>query len=321
MDHPGSQEVLLDGKFIQDPNVLCELSHTCARNRAPPLITRVCRESRSAAFHFGKAAILKNNIYSREAHIQDWDRYTTLHEPEPEEWNDCIPDVVHMYWDISHTVEYSFCCGVFPKYAPIQTLAATAAKFTAGKASLMVDCLGTNFRWEGHWNPYMDDEWADSDIDDDVWDAPPPLREPTVEEAVFMKALQRLENCLVVVQEVVVHADLAEGAKSNLFEPLGDAPIQIIDMAEEDEIDRCFAIALECENRSPVSNPQDLERRSLHLTRDRLRLQIVASHGSEDLMDILRPAIMFRHCTLMCNHPVIARNRPLPMRLRQPEKK
>lgn len=172
----------------------------------------------------------------------------------------------------------------------------------------MVDRL-CDWTWEGHWDRYWDD-WADSDDDSE---APAQVRKPSLVQERWISAFKQLSSCLVVLQVVVVHTDLQDGARTGLFGLLGDAPIQIVPMAEEARIDECFSLAAECESRGgSVVNPQDLERRSLQVAKQRLRDKIVWQYGTEELVEIMQPAIMFRLCTLMCNHAGLESSPPLP---------
>ncbi|PYI03568.1 hypothetical protein BO78DRAFT_268735, partial [Aspergillus sclerotiicarbonarius CBS 121057] len=103
-----------------------------------------------------------------------------------------------------------------------------------------------------------------------------------------------LRSLKVVERIVVIHTDARTGAQSGLFGLLGDAPVQIIDVADEVQIDRFFTFAAKCydENRIPV----DLQRDSPDVVTGKMRQSILEKYKSDEIFQKLRPAIMFRLC-------------------------
>lgn len=114
-------------------------------------------------------------------------------------------------------------------------------------------------------------------------------------------ALRRLSGWLVVMRTVVIHADFEHAALTGLFGLLGDARVQVIDMSEEATIDEYFVLAEACERAHPVSVHQSFERESVHSMEQELRQSAMEAFRSEEIAGLLRPAIMFRMCTRMCN--------------------
>lgn len=270
----------------------CTLADTSRVNLCPPMITQVCHEARAVARKAGqeswKHVDIARSDWPVDAH---WFSQTALSI----EYDDGrSPGIFHMNWTYDYEPEYS---ASFDHYSSIHSLAAFAA--SAGQASISVERLSDlshHFQWERYTTVWPDGD--EEDADDPYF---PP--EMTEERKRFIAALQRLPSYLVVVQIVVIHTDFRTGAATGLFGLLGDAPIQIVDMRNEAEVDRYFDFARECESQSAVSIAQDLERRPLALARERLKKLLIWVFGNEDLVPIMHPAIMFRFCTFLCNHP------------------
>lgn len=301
--------------YDNEPEAPCRLSHTSILNEVPPTITRICQESRAVAFRAGKEAARANEIHNSTYNNDtkySW-AVSTMRTSMMNEWRDRVPSMVHMYWTPVYRADYDYGLNS-SRTEPdsILWLAANAARWAKGRASIMVDRL-CDFTWEGHWNPY----WDESDDEDYEtprdFEAPPQARKPSVVEQRWISAFKNLETCLVVLQIVVIHTDLKTGAETGLFGVLGDAPNQIIPMAEEDKVARYYDLARKCEDREQVSNRQYLEIRSYQVAKRRLSDRIVYDYGTEELVPIMRPAIMFRLCDRMCNHPDLTRNPPSPI--------
>lgn len=279
----------------------CHLYKTGALNECPPLIIRVCRESRDVTFQAGKAAWRKVNLPHRfGVNVQGFWRSWTRNNHPLNNWADRVPDIMHLNWTKLYRAEYG---ADYEETLPILYLAACASAASC-RASIMIENLDPSFEWVYKSHP----EWGD-DSDDEMEDpnADPKVREPDENEQSFISAFKELPSPLVVMQIVVIHMDFQAGVNTGLFGLLGDAPLQIISMVEEAKIDTYFNLARECEQRSPVSPAQDLERRSLRVGKQKLRNHIVKHFGSEELVPLMEPAIMFRLCPLMCNHPGLAR--------------
>ncbi|KAG9691394.1 hypothetical protein KCU95_g7171, partial [Aureobasidium melanogenum] len=130
-------------------------------------------------------------------------------------------------------------------------------------------------------------------------------------ETEFVDAYKTLPSWLVVMDIVVVHLDLSSAAGTGLFGLLGDAPVQIIPVSNETEINRFYDLAERCERGKSVTASQDFARKSAEEWRQELRDDVLYRFSqnesvAEDLIAIMHPAIMFRLCTQMCNHSVEA---------------
>lgn len=117
--------------------------------------------------------------------------------------------------------------------------------------------------------------------------------------------IQRLPEWMVVMRVVVVHAEFKTAAMTGLLRLLGDAPVRIVDMGDEDKIEALFCLAETCQSQTAVSIGQDFSRESPDSIRtwERRLKRVLKSHFRlEKITAIVRPAIMFRLCTDMCNH-------------------
>lgn len=283
----------------------CTLRHTSILNELPPLITRVCRESRSVAFQAGKEAVTRSKQQKPPGMTDDsllwvWPADNQLRIPNgpTNGWLDRVADIVHMSWTFEYDYPYGGSGSMELDVESVEWLATWASHSAAGRASIMVDRLTGCFTWEGSWRARFD-EYPDSDID---IEAPPEPRTPDTIDELYISAFKLLPGYLVVLQVVVIHMDTIAGAESGLFGTLGDAPVQIIDMTDEASIDHYFALAIKCESAGDVSKAQDLKRRTLQVARERLRIYILNMYGNEELVSRMEPAIMFRLCSRMCNH-------------------
>ena len=139
---------------------------------------------------------------------------------------------------------------------------------------------------------------------------PPPLR---FNESRDIEALRKLSTWLVVMRVVIVHSDLEGVVRTGLFGMLGDARVQVIDVCEEDKVEAFLSLAETCEHKSNVTVAQDFSRESVDSMMQKLRASVQKGYYSESLASELhlRPAIMFRLCTRMCNHEGLARPWPI----------
>ncbi|PWY65642.1 hypothetical protein BO94DRAFT_480079 [Aspergillus sclerotioniger CBS 115572] len=113
-----------------------------------------------------------------------------------------------------------------------------------------------------------------------------------------LEILTCLQSWKVVVRIVVIHTNARAAAQSGLFGLLGDAPVQILDIANEVQIDQFFDFAAKCHDENHI--PVDLHRDSTDLVTRQMKTSILEKYGSmnDKLFLRLRPAIMFRLC--MC---------------------
>ena len=118
-----------------------------------------------------------------------------------------------------------------------------------------------------------------------------------------IKVWKQVEEWWVVMRVVVVHCDGSFAVGSGLFGLLGDAPVQVVEVEEEVRMKKMYDLAVDCEGRRSVLVTQDLTQKSKEEMREELKSVLVKRFGgsSEDLMTVVRPAVMFRLCTHMCN--------------------
>jgi hypothetical protein len=115
-----------------------------------------------------------------------------------------------------------------------------------------------------------------------------------------LQALRQLPQWLVVMRFVVVHCDIRTGAESGLFGLLGDARVQVVDVAAADKVQAFLNLASSCQERIHVTVMQDFQMPNVDAMSEKLDT-IVRELGYEDICAAFRPAIMFRLCTQMCN--------------------
>lgn len=227
IDVPASELIYCDN----DSRPPCNLHYTSTQNELPPLITKICHESRTVAFRAGKQAARTSEHYRSTQHWEDiWYSWTvsTTRDSRMNDWKDRVPSMVHMYWTSLYRADYDHGLNSSrdrSKSDPILWLADNAARYSSGRASIMLDQLLDDFKWEGHWNPY----WEESDDEDYEtprdFGAPPKVRQPSLVEGRWIDALKRLSSCRVVMQIVVIHMDSISASRTGLFGVLGDAPI------------------------------------------------------------------------------------------------
>lgn len=276
LDTPDSM-LIYDTDDEKSP-VPCKLWQSTVINASPPAVTRVCRESRGIALETGGPP----SVDAQHVPIDDrWASNTV--PPWIHAWEDQSRDSAHLYWDLDY--ECDFQAGTFSDVASVCWLAFWARRLRR-PASIMLGRLNSRVEWD---TPIEDDEQPDTD---DVNDG----------QLEYIRAFKRIPEYLVIMQIIVVHTDFKTGAATELFGLLGDAPVQIVDMADASRVAEFFQLAEECERRSPVSVSQDFQRRPLALGKQKLKNAVLAGLRSEELLGRMRPAYMFRLCTLMCNH-------------------
>lgn len=250
----------------------CKLQHTTYMNGRPPLISRVCRESRSVAFKTGSILPHHSNDRLPEAY---WMSSIDVNVA----WQDRARDSAHLNWTSAYEPEYDYFG------SPVHCIAWEASRLPGG-GSLMAEYLDRYFGFHTWFNPVG-----------------PPITTPRSPDKLNdFEALKQLSNWLVVMRVIVVHSDLKTAAGTDLFGLLGDAPVQIVDVSEEAKIEAYLDLAETCERKKLVTIGQDFRRESADSMKQDLRAIIMAEFGSEELAAAMRPAVMFRLCTRMCNH-------------------
>lgn len=268
----------------EEVNSPCWLHKTSRSNKRPPLLARVCRESRRVASATGKwmpFLVWRNDVCSSEIPCEaDWKTGKVIDHGN---WQDTSRDSAHMNWTPSYDVDF----GPQIDGHPLTTIA-QEAKLLNGTASFMLDAITS---WIGEREPY------DKPI-------PYPLEgrpiSPTNQED--LEALKLLPAWMVVMRVVVIHLDLGRAADSGLFGLLGDEIIQVVD-ATLPLASQLYALAEHCERgASAVTHAQDFTRMSTNDMDAMVKRVAFKMFHDHEIGKRLRPAIMFRLCTEMCNH-------------------
>ncbi|MCJ1310399.1 hypothetical protein MMC25_004063 [Agyrium rufum] len=259
----------------------CKLSRTSDINACPPVISRVCRESRGVAFETGGYAESWPNI-PEDVHWLSWNDWNSRLW-----WRDRARDSAHINWTPSYNADFESVGD------PLKFLAWHTAKMS-GCSSLMEKFLtyGSLRKWLPT-PPRVQHNQA--------------LLNPLVMED--FKALERLPKCRVVVRMIIAHAEFENAASTGLFGLLGDACVQIVEVMDERRIDALFALAEESERKYQVTIGQDFQRLSVESIKQELKDHLLWKYHSESIGQLLRPAYMFRLCTAMCNQ--VGRKEPV----------
>lgn len=256
----------------------CSLRSTSINNTRPPLLTRVCRESRRIAFESGKLFTLQ---MSWEGLSEDeWEAGNIM---DRDTWQDPSRDSAHLNW----TPAYKADLGCTANGHPLISLVRESKRLN-GSASIMLDYI------------------ADSLWERDPFDEPitRPLESIPIShnKQEDLAALQLLPEWQVVVRIVIVHLDFARAAKTGLFGLLGDKPVQVLEPASS-LTSQLYELAKNCEREEYViATSQDFTRMSANDMDAMVKRVAFKTFHDRKLSMRMRPAIMFRLCTQMCNH-------------------
>jgi hypothetical protein len=246
----------------------CELLYTSYMNKRPPLISRVCHEARHVAFKNGSIVRQKADLWSWGE--GGWGSTQDLRDT----WQDPQRDIVHRHWTRSYEAYYDF--DVSNK--PISHLVHAARKMRNG-GSLMAGFL-------------FDHSFSDCKMS---------TRPLPSDGTKALEALLELPEWKVVVKVVVVHCDFAVAARTSLFGLLGDAPVQIVDASDELKVTELYNLASASECANPHAVRQNLYSERPWYLSAWLKHHIDVYYRSKALVKSMRPAIMFRLCTRMCD--------------------
>ncbi|CAD0089599.1 unnamed protein product [Aureobasidium mustum] len=264
----------------EDKNLLpspCTLRHT---TRQKPLISRVCRESRSVATRSGGFVT-----------DRDPDRPSDTEWYSDFEFADAWVDKTRGAPHLNCTAVYE---GLYQYYGnPLNCMIWEAQRFSATPSITFGLQNSREFATQ----------YYRIELPDGRFDCTMPKPDNKIE---FVNAFKQVPSWLVVMDTIVVQSDLRSAAATGLFGLLGDAPVQIIPISEETKINSFYNLAERCERGRNGIAPQDFTRKSADEMRQELRREVWLSFRSEDLAAIMHPAIMFRLCTQMCNHSVEA---------------
>ncbi|RLL96201.1 hypothetical protein CFD26_101818 [Aspergillus turcosus] len=231
-------------------------------NKAPPVIARVCRESRAVAFESGSPQLLP------DPNITDTQRFSNYMIKHP--WLDTARDSVHLNWEPAVDIEWqSYDWG-----DPVRCLMWYAARTRCRQASIMLGLLQDFQQRDDSNQPHEHDRWTKSELAD----------------------LMRTKPCwtVVILAPVVVHAD--PEATAGLFGLLADARVQLVDAEDEARINEFMALA----EAPDVTIGPSFGQEDLVSAKEELRDAVKAVFGSEESAPTMRPAVMFRLCTGMC---------------------
>lgn len=119
-----------------------------------------------------------------------------------------------------------------------------------------------------------------------------------------LQILQKRPSWIVVMRIFVVHASKRFGAVSGLFGLLGDAPVQVVDIAQQARVKAFFDLAEDCERNGNFRVRQDFRKDTLESLSKELQDTVVQRFGSQQQAPKMYPGLMFRLCTKMCNHSI-----------------
>lgn len=264
----------------------CNLWRTTYMNSRPPLISRVCRESRAVCFESGS---LITDWHEQQPPEAKWISWLDLDMP----WRDRFRDAAHLNWHSAYEPEYDH------DGDPLRYLGWEATRLRGGDASLMINYLHKFFGFTNSVDLGFATALASFDPDLPV-DSPPSDELERVENSDLEILLQH-PRWLVVVRVIVVHCDVRSAAKAGLFGLLGDAPVQIVEVSDQSRIQSYFDFAERCERKRQVVVAQDFRQEPTDLVKKKLRGIILRQFHSEELAEKMRPAVMFRLCTQNCH--------------------
>lgn len=269
------------------PAPCTELVYTMYRNAAPPLISRVCHESRAVALE----ARGDNDAWSLpQEHPAHWTSTIGYGERC---WRDRTRDSPHLNWlDMNSVLGIGFeAVG-----SPFGRLAWETA-CTSGQGSFLRELLEGD---ETYQEVYPFKRFL-----------PPPghPKSPIGPTQIRDRdALLELSRWQVVMEVMVIHTTVADAAATGLFGLFCEEIVQVVDAADARTCDAFHQFAQACERRAsgPVTAPQKYTR-DLAAMRQRLRFDILNSYDCEELVERLHPAIMFRLCTRQCNERTLTK--------------
>lgn len=204
-------DIIWDEDEEDDPTCPAN-SLTQLHNKAPPAVTRVCREARQVAFERGHKLPWFPDPRDPE-NTQDFAKYMAF-----DLWLDPERDIIHINWDPMADIDWmSYDWG-----DPIRCLMSFAARTTARMASFR---LGLLRAMKSQDVPHRHYRWTRSELADLIRAQNPPLRWSVVMRPPFL-----------VHADDVAHTD-------GLFGLLGDAPVQLVEIDDGQRIQKYFDIA------------------------------------------------------------------------------
>lgn len=268
--------------MLNDPNddeFPCSLRSTSDNNSRPPLLTQVCHESRRIAFESGNfASVLM--LSEKESLEAEWDAMNLI---VSDRWQAPSRDSAHLNW----TPAYQADLGMAADGHPLDSLIRESKRLNRS-ASIMLEYLSSNI---------IEQEPFDKPIHWPLESIPIPRHRHQ-----DLAALSLLPEWLVVTRVVVIHLDFARAARTGLFGILGDEPIQVLEAASL-LTSQLYELAESCEHGAyAITAMQDFTRMSTNDMDAMVKRVAFKAFHDRELSMRMRPAIMFRLCTEMCNH-------------------
>jgi hypothetical protein len=272
--------------MLNDPNddeYPCSLKSTSDSNIRPPLLTQVCCESRRIAFELGNFApvLMSRGEESLCRPLEaEWDAMNLMVH---DRWQAPSRDSAHLNW----TPAYEANLGLDTDGHPLDSLVRESKRLDSS-ASIMLEYLSSNIMEQEPFNDPI--HWPLESI---------PIPQHRQSD---LSALRLLPEWLVVTRVVVIHLDFARAAKTGLFGLLGDEPIQVLESASP-LTSQLYELAESCEHRAhAITATQDFTRMSTNDMDAMVKRVAFKAFHDRELSMRMRPAIMFRLCTQMCNH-------------------
>lgn len=228
------------------PPLPCGLTLTSTLNGLPPLISRVCHESRTVA--------LQSRSMIPEADVPE--EASWLFAMKTQHPIDPLRDIIHLNWEPGSPEFSSHGSSFF-------YLAWYAASVARGGSFML-----RNLR-------FIEDYEKD--------------------------ALKRMPSWIVVVRTIIIHASNRYVARTGLFGLLGDEPVQLVYVSDEDRIRAFLELAEESQRKGHAFHLQNLRRGFTEVEKRSIKYAISTRHLG-DKNPPIRVAIMFRLCIEMCNH-------------------
>ncbi|KAH0171372.1 hypothetical protein KCU67_g2214, partial [Aureobasidium melanogenum] len=281
MDNPANFIVYFTREDDDNDKRPCSLGMTTFNNNHPPLLTRVCRESRRIAFQSGNwATVIREKGNLHRASEPEWEAMNFIYY---DYWQDPLRDSAHLNW----TPAYDADLGCTTDGHPLKSLV-QESKLLNGSASIMLDYMSDTL---------MELEPFDKPITQQLENIP--IQHDKQED---LAALKLLLEWLVVVRVIIIHLDFAQAAKTGLFGLLGDEPVQIVDAASP-LVSQLYELAETCERGAyAVTAAQNFTQMSASDMDTMVKRVAFKAFHDLELPKRMRPAIMFRLCTEMCNH-------------------
>lgn len=275
---------MLDDHGVDALATICTLRRTTWLNQRPPLITRVCRLSRSTAFEVGSFVAPR----TCDGRLLNPKRWPPSRIAKHSTWKDRAHDSLHLNWTLN--AEWENGSPISPFEEPERTAETIIVPGGSGNVSLMMQAFVSEFEaeqydWYGFRRPRF----------------PMSLQPHTLQE---LNVFQMVPEWLVVMRTIIVHCDLGIAARTGLFGLLGDAPVVVVDACrDEARVRALLDFAQMCESKwgPPLTRNQNFERVSPESMKRRLDHHIQWRYHSEGQAAVMHPAVMFRLCPSMCN--------------------